>query len=113
MVILSRLLLSLRIPGKYEVLRLHDGMTLIALPYKSCVFSIRCICGGLCIKDETRISPAAGIGEPLRVLHDKLDPFENIRLKGGREVGAFLSDQPIFTTIAPSGKGLPLPGIPS
>lgn len=41
-------------------------MTLIALPCKGGVLSIRRVCGGLCIQDEARISPAAYDDRPVR-----------------------------------------------
>jgi len=55
------------------------------------------------------------LGEPFGVLLDEFNVFQGVRhinREGGLGV-LFGKPSTIFTTLEPSGKGLPLPGMPS
>src|SRR5271163_3168628 len=67
---------------------------------------------------EHGISPSVRVRESLAVLHDELDLRQVagtvsgwVAEKGGSVI--FFGFHSIFTILEPSGKGLPLPGMPS
>ena len=63
---------------------------------------------------ERAISPSAAVREPLAVLHHEINVMQGARHQ--RLTGLvvfFFGVQWIFAILAPSGKGLPLPGMPA
>ena len=70
-------------------------------------------CVGCRVVFEHGVSPPAAIPEPLAVLHHEVDVMLGTGTVAAGNVSIFFGFQWIFAILAPSGKGLPLPGTPS
>src|SRR5216117_2439813 len=57
-------------------------------------------------------SPAAAVREPLAILHHEVDVMQAAGTVAVGNVSSFFGFQWIFAILEPSGKGLPLPGMP-